>query len=217
VDIARTSSAKYGISDQSPKQIKQSLFSRTKQEQNHAVCVYNRKEIELLRYSANKPALTYGREGQKIMKRFVLCILLMGMVITACNPGIPSPAADPTETTPALIPSLTSESTSQPKLTETAVADEQSSSDGTSTPLAAQTANCASSDANQLGMAIAKDYDFTSTEQVMKWFCDGAEFEDILVALETADQTGASAEEMLTMLAAGMTWEEIWQVVGLTD
>ena len=51
----------------------------------------------------------------------------------------------------------------------------------------------------------------------MTWFCDGAEFEDILVALETAEQTGASAEEMLIPLAAGLTWEEIWIEVGLSD
>ena len=76
--------------------------------------------------------------------------------------------------------------------------------------------NCASAEANQLGAAIAADYAFTTTEQVMAWFCAGAEFEDILVALETADQTGASTEEMLSMLAAGMSWEEIWQVVDLT-
>lgn len=76
--------------------------------------------------------------------------------------------------------------------------------------------NCASAEANELGAAIAADYAFTTLEQVMDWFCAGAEFEDILVALETADQTGESAEEMLTMLAAGLSWEEIWQVVGLT-
>ena len=78
-------------------------------------------------------------------------------------------------------------------------------------------ANCASAEANELGASIAADYPTLATpEQVMGWFCDGAEFEDILTALETADQTGTLAEEMLQMLAAGMTWEEIWQVVGLT-
>jgi hypothetical protein len=97
------------------------------------------------------------------------------------------------------------------------IAEEQPVANDTVTPLATQAADCASSDANMLGAAIARDYDFTSTEQVMSWFCDGAEFEDILVALETAEQTGASAEEMLIMLAAGLTWEEIWKEVGLTD
>jgi ActR/RegA family two-component response regulator len=77
--------------------------------------------------------------------------------------------------------------------------------------------NCARPEADKLGAAIARDYAFTNTEQVMGWFCNGAEFEDILVALETAEQTGVSAEDMLVMLAAGLTWEEIWQVVGLTD
>jgi alkylation response protein AidB-like acyl-CoA dehydrogenase len=51
----------------------------------------------------------------------------------------------------------------------------------------------------------------------MTWFCSGAEFEDILVALQTEDQTGTPAEEMLVMLAEGFTWEEIWLVIGLTE
>ena len=51
----------------------------------------------------------------------------------------------------------------------------------------------------------------------MSWFCNGAEFEDILVALETEAQTEAAADEMLKMLADGFTWDEIWQVIGLTE
>jgi len=64
---------------------------------------------------------------------------------------------------------------------------------------------------------IADDYETASYEQVITWFCDGAEFEDILVALETEAQTDTSAGEMLQMLADGFTWEEIWLLVGLTD
>ena len=101
--------------------------------------------------------------------------------------------------------------------TATADAAELPIATATATTLTEQTGDCPSSAAHELGAAIARDYDFTSTEQVMTWFCDGAEFEDILVALETAEQTGASAEEMLIMLAAGLTWEEIWIEVGLSD
>ena len=77
--------------------------------------------------------------------------------------------------------------------------------------------DCLGGEISPIGQSIADDYESTSYEQVMTWFCDGAEFEDILVALETEAQTDASADEMLKMLADGFTWEEIWQFVGLTN
>ena len=77
--------------------------------------------------------------------------------------------------------------------------------------------DCLGDEINPVGKAIADDYDFSSYEQVMTWFCNGAEFEDILVALETQSQTGTPADEMLQMLAGGFTWDDIWQIIGLTD
>ena len=68
-----------------------------------------------------------------------------------------------------------------------------------------------------VGQSIADDYEFASYEQVMTWFCNGAEFEDILVALETQSQTDVLADEMLQMLADGFTWEEIWQIIGILE
>jgi hypothetical protein len=76
---------------------------------------------------------------------------------------------------------------------------------------------CQDGDRNPIGESIAQDYDFATYEQVMVWFCDGAEFEDILLALETEADTGALADESLQMLAAGFSWEEIWLVVGLNE
>ena len=70
---------------------------------------------------------------------------------------------------------------------------------------------------NIIGLGIADEYEFSSYEEVMTWFCDGAEFEDILVALQTEDQTSFPAEEMLVMLADGFSWEEIWLVVDLIE
>jgi hypothetical protein len=137
----------------------------------------------------------------------------MALVFSACSPAIEAAPSALAETVPANLPdtetTLPADTGAQPA--STAVPEEAAPIE------AVPVTNCASAEASQLGAAIAADYAFTSTEQVMAWFCDGAEFEDILVALETADITGASAEEMLTMLAAGLTWEEIWQVVGLTD
>ena len=77
--------------------------------------------------------------------------------------------------------------------------------------------DCLCGGISPIGQSIAEEYESTSYEQVMTWFCNGAEFEDILVALETEAQTDTSAYEMLKMLADGFTWEEIWQLVGLTN
>jgi hypothetical protein len=87
------------------------------------------------------------------------------------------------------------------------------------TPSPAETAapNCLGDEVSPVGQSIADDYEFASYQQVMTWFCNGAEFEDILVALETESQTGTPADEMLQMLADGFTWDEIWQIIGLTD
>jgi hypothetical protein len=78
------------------------------------------------------------------------------------------------------------------------------------------TPNCLNGEVSPIGQSIADEYDFVDYDQVMVWFCNGAEFEDILVALETESQTGTPAEEMLQMLADGFTWDEIWQEIGLT-
>lgn len=77
--------------------------------------------------------------------------------------------------------------------------------------------NCLGDEVSPIGQSIADDYESVNYEQVMTWFCNGAEFEDILVALETEAQTDTSADEMLKMLADGFSWEEIWQFVGLID
>lgn len=82
---------------------------------------------------------------------------------------------------------------------------------------AATEVNCGSPEVNDLAESMAQDYDFTSREEIMDWFCSGAEFEDILLALETEAQAGLPAEDALSMLVGGMSWEEIWQDYGLTE
>lgn len=76
--------------------------------------------------------------------------------------------------------------------------------------------NCLGDEISPIGQSIADDFETASYEQVMTWFCNGAEFEDILVALESESLTDATVDEMLQMLADGFTWEEIWLLVGLT-
>lgn len=77
--------------------------------------------------------------------------------------------------------------------------------------------NCLGDEVSPIGQSIADEYESVSYEQVMLWFCNGAEFEDILVALESESQTDTPAEDMLQMLADGFSWEEIWQTIGLSE
>lgn len=76
--------------------------------------------------------------------------------------------------------------------------------------------NCLGDEVSLIGESIADEYESASYEQIMTWFCNGAEFEDILIALETAEQTDTQVDEMLKMLANDFTWDEIWESIGLT-
>lgn len=69
---------------------------------------------------------------------------------------------------------------------------------------------------SRIGEGIAEQFEDTSYEDVMSWFCEGAAYEDILVALQTEKLTEYPADDMLVMLVEGMSWEEIWEVTGLT-
>ncbi len=127
---------------------------------------------------------------------------------------VPAPAGSPLPTLLATLPAGPAPAPSQTPLGSPGLAAPLAPG---AAPAVSPAANCAGPEANRLGASIAGDYAFTTPEQVMGWFCEGAEFEDILVALETAEQTGASADELLAMVSAGMTWEEIWQTIGLED
>ena len=143
--------------------------------------------------------------------RYLFPVLLIMLLIHSCS-SLPSlPAGQEVLTAPA---ARTEPAGLAPNPTQ-AVASEPTQE----TVQEAETAppNCLGGEISPIGLSIAEEYDFTSYEEVMTWFCNGAEFEDILVALETESQTGTPAEEMLGMLADGFTWEEIWQLIGLTE
>ena len=77
--------------------------------------------------------------------------------------------------------------------------------------------NCASAEINQIGQSIAEDYAFTTGQEVMSWFCNGADFEDILMALETEELNGTPAEDMLELRAEGLSWDDIWLIIGYVE
>jgi len=140
--------------------------------------------------------------------RFLFPALLVTLLLHAC--GAPqsqpveqvAPTALGSQSLPTAVPTQEIETT---PVTEASPATET------------DTADCLAGEPSPIAESIAEEYEFTDYGEVVTWFCDGAEFEDILVALETESQTGTPAEEMLQMLADGFSWEDIWAFVGLTD
>jgi hypothetical protein len=78
----------------------------------------------------------------------------------------------------------------------------------------ADTAECLSPESQTMGSSIAANFE-TTYEQVMGWYCAGHGFEDILLALQTADGLEVMPQALLDRLEQGQTWEEIWKELGL--
>ena len=73
--------------------------------------------------------------------------------------------------------------------------------------------NCSALNPHPMAEGMAETFE-VSYDQVMTWYCDGAAFSDILLALETVELVDISAEELLIMVE-DLTWEEIWQDLGV--
>ena len=147
-----------------------------------------------------------------MLKRVLLPALVVSLLVAACasptEPASLEPTDGPVKATVQDIPVVPTY-TSEPEQEEL-IPEETPMLDGLED-------ECPGEAINTIGLGIADEYEFASYEEVMSWFCDGAEFEDILVALQTEDQTSFPAEEILVMLADGFSWEEIWLVVGLIE
>jgi hypothetical protein len=146
-----------------------------------------------------------------VTKRFLFPILLILLLVPACSaqPSLPveqavptAPVSQPEPVVPTSEP--TQETDTDPIAEATPVVDNDPP-------------DCLGGEISPIGESIAEDYEFTDYAEVISWFCNGAEFEDILVALESESLTGTPAEDILQMLADGFTWDEIWQLVGLTE
>ncbi len=81
-----------------------------------------------------------------------------------------------------------------------------------------QETDCYEDGIHPIAQSIADDFsEITDYNEVMVWFCNGAEFEDIMNALLTEEMSGAGAEETLRRLADGETWNDIWLDVGIVE
>lgn len=79
-------------------------------------------------------------------------------------------------------------------------------------------AECYPEDIHPIGMSIAEQFsNVTNYQEVMNWFCAGANFEDILNALLTEELIGMDAQNSLEKIATGNSWDDIWLELGITE
>jgi hypothetical protein len=126
-------------------------------------------------------------------------VLVMGVVGCVGLTVKAEPTQESVPTTPPLEPSAPS---ATPTGAPTAV---QQTLDG-----------CVGPEIHPIGQRIADNFE-VSYEQVITWHCEGNEFEDILLALETNEMNGVRVETLLEMRANDRSWEQIWEELGITD
>jgi hypothetical protein len=74
---------------------------------------------------------------------------------------------------------------------------------------------CTEVDPHPVAEGIAREFDVTYDE-VMAWFCGGYAFDDILLALQTAELVDQPAAELLVMNEE-YSWDEVWETLGLVS
>ena len=81
-----------------------------------------------------------------------------------------------------------------------------------------QDADCYENGLHPTANSIVSNYsDLTDYNEVMIWFCNGADFEDILIALLTEEITSIEAEGFLRRISGGEAWIDIWYDLGIVD
>lgn len=76
--------------------------------------------------------------------------------------------------------------------------------------------DCYGSETHKIGEGIAEKFEIPY-EMIMNWFCDGNQFEDILLALQTSQLITISPDELLTKRVNGQKWDNIWEDLGLIN
>jgi hypothetical protein len=82
--------------------------------------------------------------------------------------------------------------------------------------LADEYVSCVETEPHPIGEQIARTHG-VDYEEVMKLFCNGDTFDDILVAYQTSQQTGIPVAELLDMAARAGGWEPVWDELGLLE
>ena len=82
-------------------------------------------------------------------------------------------------------------------------------------PADADTSRCTEVDPHPIAEGIADKFDATY-EEVMTWFCGGHPFDDILLALQTAELAERPASELLA-IRGDRIWDQFWEELGLVS
>ena len=150
----------------------------------------------------------------------LICLIVSLPACTSPGPYRETISTQPVEqvvNTQVVLPAETLTPTEIPIETESVPAPKPTEQVEGHTPTGTSGPDCDASEPNQIALGIVEEFESTTYEQVMNWFCNGAEFENILLALQTEKQTAYPAEELLLMIAGDMTWEEIWLDIGLIE
>ena len=86
---------------------------------------------------------------------------------------------------------------------------------GSADPAPASSIQCTEVDPHPVAEGIAREFDVTY-EEVMAWFCEGHPFDDILLALQTAELIDKPVDELLAM-KEGKSWDALWEALGLVS
>jgi hypothetical protein len=86
---------------------------------------------------------------------------------------------------------------------------------GGAEPASVEEVHCTEVEPHPVAEGIARQFD-VSYEEVMVWFCGGHSFDDILLALQTAELVDRPAGELLVM-KEDSSWDELWETLGLVS
>ena len=150
------------------------------------------------------------------MKKTLFLLLVSVMLLSSCGGYTPEniPAATDPVTPDQPVFTQSSDENPTQELSDTATEQVPPSED----PLETLGPDCYGEETHPIGKSIADQFpDLTAYDEVMVWFCNGFEFEDILTALQTSEETSIPAGELLEVFANGQTWEAIWLELGLVE
>jgi hypothetical protein len=158
-------------------------------------------------------------------KRLLVGLLVLVGLLAGCSA---SPATQPAATTmndtvqTAAPGQAATPTASNPDLATEAATTGSIESDNNAATLVPETlqprttvdVHCTETDPHPIAQSIAETY-HTTYEEVMTFFCTGVGFEDIVLAYQTADLAGITADEALTLWYDFGNWEDVWIELGL--
>jgi len=150
------------------------------------------------------------------MKKTLILLLFIAVLLSGCGETPAENLPPATEPVTPNQPEVTQPSDDIPTQELSDTPTEQVPP--TEEPLETLGPDCYGEETHPIGQSIADQYsELTDYDEVMVWFCNGFEFEDILTALQTSEETSLPAGELLETFANGQTWDEIWAELGLVE